>query len=73
MPIIDLSKFKVVYKDKVLRAIALDYLEFEEVKEIKMPACEKPKFIGVLVINEDGQIVSLRDEAWMFQFIPAIN
>ena len=73
MPIIDLSKFKVIYQDKVLRAIALDYLEFAETKEIKIPACEKPKFIGVLAINEDGQVVSLRDEAWMFQFIPAIN
>lgn len=73
MPIIDLSKFKVIYKDKVLRAIAIDYLEFPEPKGNSITVCEKPKFIGILVINEDGQIIALRDEAWMFQFVPIIS
>ena len=34
---------------------------------------KKPKFIEILVINEDGNIEALRDEAWMFQFIPIVN
>ena len=33
----------------------------------------KPKVIEVLAINEDGNIVSIMDEAWMFQFIPEIG
>ena len=32
----------------------------------------KPKFIEVLAINEDGNIVSIMDETWRFQFIPVI-
>ena len=33
----------------------------------------KPRFIDVLAINEDGNIVSIRDEAWTFQFVPAVT
>ena len=33
----------------------------------------KPRFIEVLAINEDGNIISIRDEAWTFQFVPNIT
>ena len=62
---IDLSRFKVIHGDKVLNAVAL--------MEVRMPdgmnwndrkTTEKPKIIEVLAINEDGNLVSIRDEAW---------
>lgn len=69
---IDLSRFKVVYGSTVLNALALtevvfpDDTNWEEVHK-------KPKLIEILVINEDGNIEAIRDEAWRFQFIPILN
>lgn len=69
---IDLSRFKVVYGEKVLKAIALQMVEFPENTDWKA-TFKKPKFIEILAINEDGNIIAIRDEAWMFQFIPALS
>lgn len=33
----------------------------------------KPRFLEVVAINEDGNIVIINDEAWTFQFVPIIN
>lgn len=67
----DLSKFKVVYKEKVLKAVALVNVQYS--KDIDFNAqYKKPKFIEILAINEDGNIVAIRDEAWMFQFITTL-
>lgn len=71
---IDLSRFKVIHGGMVLNAIAL--------MEVRMPGdmdysnrdtIVKPRFIEVLAINEDGNIVSIRDEAWTFQFVPVVT
>lgn len=67
----DVSKYKVVYNEKVLRALSIMEIDMGEnfnYDEI----IQKPKFIAVAVINEDGNIEVIRDEAWMFQFIPII-
>lgn len=70
----DLSRFKVIHGDKVLNAVAL--------AEIRMPegmnwedreTIVKPKLIDVLAINEDGNIISIMDEAWRFQFLPIVS
>lgn len=72
MQIIDLSRFKVVYDNKVLNALSLMEIVFED--NIQMDAIhKKPKLIEILVINEDGNIEALRDEAWRFQFIPILS
>lgn len=72
--IIDLSRFKVVHGDKILNAVAL--------MEVRMPdginweareAVIKPNMIDILAINEDGNIISIMDEAWKFQFLPIIS
>lgn len=71
---IDLSRFKVVYWDKVFNAIALmDVHMPENVERDKRDIVLKPKFIDILAINEDGNIISIHDEAWMFQFIPIVG
>lgn len=68
---IDLSRFKVVHGDKVFNAIALMEVHMpENVKWDKRDIVLKPKFIDILAINEDGNIISIHDEAWTFQFIP---
>lgn len=71
---INLSRFKVVYKEKVLNAIALMEADIPENADWdNRDIVLRPKFIEILAINEDGNIVSIRDEAWMFQFIPIVN
>ena len=69
---IDLNRFKVLYDNRALNALSLQQVIFaedtnwEDIRKI-------PKFIEIVVINEDGNIEILRDEAWMFQFIPILN
>ena len=70
---IDMSRFKVVHNGRVLNALALDYIDFGGGFDIEKAINIKPKFIGVLVINEDGNIELIHDEAWCFQFIPNID
>lgn len=71
---IDLSRFKVVHGDKVFNAIALMEVHMpENVEWDKRDIVLKPKFIDVLAINEDGNIISIYDEAWTFQFIPIVG
>lgn len=71
---IDLSRFKVVHGDKVFNAIALMEVHMQEnVEPDKRDIVLKPKFIDILAINEDGNIISIRDEAWTFQFIPIVG
>lgn len=73
---IDLSRFKVVYGDKVLNAVALtDYLFGEKGYPNPDSECviHKLKFITILAINEDGNIIAICDEAWRFQFIPIVT
>ena len=70
---IDLSRFKVVYGERVLNALALENISYGDGKCPILEAKEtmfKPKFISVMAINEDGNIVTFCDEAWRFQFLP---
>lgn len=71
LPIIDLSKFKVVYGEMVFNAIALFRFEFNDNDGNSNPP--KFKFIDVLVVNSDGNLEIISDEAWRFQFIPIVT
>lgn len=70
---IDFSRFKVVYGERVLNAVALENIDYGD-NDWPTPKSNKtmfkPKFLTVIAINEDGNIVTLCDEAWMFQFLP---
>ncbi|WP_394911978.1 hypothetical protein [uncultured Robinsoniella sp.] len=71
---IDLSRFKVIHGDKVLNAIALmDVRLLGEIDWEHRDIIVKPEIIEVLAINEDGNIVSIKDEAWTFQFLPIMS
>lgn len=73
---IDLSRFKVIHGERVLNAVALiDARMKEDVPHDyeHRGTVMKPKWIDVLAINEDGNLVSIADEAWTFQFIPIVG
>lgn len=71
---INLSGFKVIHGDKVLNAIELLNVQLpEDMDWKKRDIIVKPKTIEVLAINEDGNIISISDEAWTFQFLPIVN
>lgn len=70
----DLSRFKVIHGDKVLNAVALvEIRKPEGMSWEDRDTIIKPKTIDVLAINEDGNLVSIMDEAWMFQFLPIVS
>lgn len=69
---IDLSRFKVIHGESVVRALALMEIEFPENTDFNATT-KKPKFIEVMIINSDGNIEILHDEAWTFQFIPILG
>ena len=69
---IDLSRFKVIHGDKVLNAVALMEARMPEGTVGNRETIIKPKILEILAINEDGNIVSIMDEAWMFQFLPIV-
>lgn len=72
---IDLGRFKVVYSDKVYHALALREVNFRDldIKELEKNQINKPVFLGILAINEDGNVIDIYDEAWMFQFVPIVQ
>lgn len=70
----DISRFKVVYRDKVLNALALiNIIMPNDVNWENRDTIIKPKVIEILAINEDGNIISIMDEAWCFQFLPIVS
>ena len=66
----DMSAYKVIHSDKVYNAIGIGMIDMPPIQEDKPEIMRKPKFMEVFVINEDGNVVSIYDEAWTFQFIP---
>lgn len=71
---VDISRFKVIHGNKVLNAIALMEVRWHEgVCWDDRDTIIKPKTIEILAINEDGNIVSIMDEAWTFQFLPIVS
>lgn len=70
--IADLSRFKVVYDNRVLNAVSLEEMNCGEYNYENPPIYTKLKTIAILVINDDGNLELINDEAWRFQFIPII-
>jgi hypothetical protein len=69
---IDITRFKVVYNDRVLRAIALMDVFLPEQEENSIPqfVWESPDELELLVIDENGRVKRVRDKAEKFQFLP---
>lgn len=74
MPQCDLTKYKVIYKDRVLRALTLMEARFPPNKWPGPDNPEvKPEHITVLIINADGVLEALTGKAEDFQFIPILS
>ena len=67
----DMRGFKVVYKERVYNALEM-VCEFGE-EARKETGESEPKFLTVLVLNEDGNVKMLEDEAFMFQFMRIVG
>lgn len=71
---IDVSRFRVIHGNEVLNALCIaggkmPESTHQETRKTKV----KPIFLDVWVVNADGEIVSIYDEAWTFQFVPIIQ
>lgn len=71
---IDVSRFRIIHGGQVLNALCI--------MEVRMPenfsyanreTIVKPQFLEVLAINTDGEVISIYDEAWTFQFVPIVQ
>ena len=69
---IDLSRFKVIHGERVVRALSLLHMEISDIP-YHTAEIMKPKFIDVLIINSDGNLEIIHDEAWTFQFVPFLG
>ena len=71
---IDISRFKVIHSNEVLNALCIAEIWMPEDMNRETRATKvKPVFLDVLAVNADGEIVSIHDEAWTFQFVPIIQ
>lgn len=62
---IDMSNYKMIYNDRVYNVVGIiPTLDFSEGNGFK-----KVKFIEVSVIDEDGELKIIYDEAFMFKFV----
>lgn len=70
---IDMRGFKVIYKERVYNTLRASW----EWGEPETDAIEKgmgtPKFLTVIILNEDGEVRLLHDETFMFQFTRITN
>ena len=71
---ISLVGFKVIHNGIVLNALALRNIKMRANEEgTTRETIEKPIFLEVIAINQDGNIISIYDEAWTFQFMPIVK
>lgn len=74
MPGCDLTRYKVVHNDRVLRALLLMEVRFPQ-NEWPSPdrPLLKPEYLTLLVVNTDGVLEAITGKAEEFQFIPILN
>jgi hypothetical protein len=63
---IDMSNYKMIYKDQVFNVVGIIPMLYDgTVKD----GIKKVQFIEASAINEDGNLIIINDEAWMFKFV----
>ena len=70
---ISLKGFKVIYGETVLNAVALLEQCYADDVYPDTTGYRKFKFLTVLVIDTNGNLKAISDEAWMFQFVPIVT
>lgn len=67
----DLKGLKVIYNETVLNAVAV--MEWMYAKDRLSDGYNDFQFLTVLVIDTNGNLKAIHDEAWCFQFIPNVT
>lgn len=63
---IDMNNYKMLYKDQVFNVVSIMPTfsgNFDE------KGAQKIETIDAFIIDEDGVLKIIRDEAWMFKFV----
>lgn len=74
----DISRYKLVYNDKVWKPIAIisfnpkpPFDRFDS--SVDAGPIAEMDYLEVMVLNEDGNIITISDEGWKFQFIQIVG
>lgn len=63
---IDMSNYKMIYKDQVFNVVGIVPTFYNDSTN---KGFKKIKFIEASIINENGELAIVEDEAWMFKFV----
>jgi hypothetical protein len=67
----DLRGLKVIYNETVLNAVAV--MEWMYEKDMLSNGYNDFRFLTVMVVDTNGNLKAINDEAWRFQFIPNVT
>lgn len=71
---IDMRGFKVIYKERVYNTLNMNWEWGENPEaEARKKGMAKPKFLTVVILNENGEVRLVHDETSMFRFIKITN
>lgn len=66
-------KYRVIYKNVIYRVLEIDGRPFPDFKEGETGVKKCKGMIGLLALNEDGELINIYDEAWLFQFVKGVE
>lgn len=66
-------KYKVIYHNILYRVLEIDSRPFPIFGENETGIKKADGMVGLLAINEDGELIHIFDEAWCFQFVKDIE
>ena len=69
---INMNGYKVIYENEVFNCLAISMMMFPDMNE-PHGIISKGLLIDVLIINKDGQIVTIREDSNKFQFIREVK
>ena len=70
---ISLKGYKVIYNKQVLNAISVLEWDYPEDVYHDTTGYRKLKFLTILVVDTNGNLKTIHDEAWCFQFVPIVT
>ena len=64
----NITGYKVIYRNVLYKCLLVEQTPYPQ-KELEVGINKVEGMMGILVINEDGDLCRLYDEAWCFQFV----
>lgn len=65
----NVESFKIIYKDRVLNPIDMNPDFSMNDFENDYTGIQKPKFLDLTFVDEDGEVACIHDETFMFKFV----